>query len=60
MIRVPLCSAASTATTPTDSPLRIRLRMGKRHPSEAVPGGFSDRTQPAAITSSYSPRFWGG
>ena len=52
VISVPLCSAASTAATPADRPLRMRLRMGKRHPSGGVPGGFSDRMAPAAATSS--------
>ena len=52
VIRVPLCSSASTAATPRDRPLIIRLRMGKCSPLFSVPGGYSEMRAPAAATSS--------
>ena len=58
--RVPLARALSTAMTPTDRPLRIRLRMGKWLPLCYVPGGYSENIAPTAATSSYSSRWKAG
>ena len=53
VIRVPPRSPLSTATTPSDRPLMMRLRTGKFVPRGRVPGGYSEIRAPAAATSSY-------
>jgi hypothetical protein len=45
-MRVPLYSAASTTSTPSDIPLMMRLRMGKFCGAGNVPSGNSDIKAP--------------
>src|ERR1700732_2354914 len=49
-MRVPLHSAASTASTPADMPLMIRLRMGKFCGAGKVPTGNSEISAPPRAT----------
>src|SRR6267143_906671 len=50
VMRVPLYSAASTTSTPTDMPLMIRLRMGKFCGAGKVPTGNSEISAPPKAT----------
>ena len=60
VISAPERSGASTTTAATLRPLRMRLRIGKRHPSGSVRGGYSDSSTPVAAISSYRRRFSAG
>jgi len=54
VIRLPDRKAASTTTTPSDSPAMIRLRRGKWRAWGAVPRGASATTVPPATISTAS------
>ncbi len=60
VIRLPLRLAASTTSTPSESPLIILLRMGKFLASGTVPGANSERISPPSRMAACSCPFSGG
>ena len=53
-------SRLSTTTSTSLSAARMRLRIGKRNFSGAVPGGHSDSSRPSAPTARHSSACWRG